>query len=355
VSARSDLPSVLLVDDRPENLLALEAVLASLPCRLVSVTSGQEALRRLLHDDFALILLDVQMPELDGFETAEYIKRRRKTRAIPIIFVTAISKERHHVFRGYETGAVDYVFKPYDPQLLRAKVQVFLELYEATRAVQRSEELLRATFDSAPIGMARLDEHATIEQVNQALTGVLGMREGALLGRPFDSVCHPDDVGLDETQRRDLLLGRLATYEVEKRLTSAGGEQIDALLSFSVAREEDGSLRALLVQVQDIRERKAAQRRSRSSCASRPPARRPRRPPSASGSSARSPTRRWRRSRSTTCSPSCWPASPRSSASTAPRWCSRRRARATWSSTRPARPPRSSRSTGRTSTVSRRG
>ena len=138
VSPLGETPNVLLVDDRPENLLALEAVLAPLPCKLVSVTSGQEALRRLLHDEFALILLDVQMPDLDGFETAEYIKRRRKTRAIPIIFVTAISKERHHVFRGYETGAVDYVFKPYDPQLLRAKVQVFLELHEATRAVHRS-------------------------------------------------------------------------------------------------------------------------------------------------------------------------------------------------------------------------
>ncbi len=260
MSTRSDLPSVLLVDDRPENLLALEAVLASLPCRLVSVTSGQEALRRLLHDDFALILLDVQMPELDGFETAEYIKRRRKTRAIPIIFVTAISKERHHVFRGYETGAVDYVFKPYDPQLLRAKVQVFLELYEATRAVQRSEELLRATFDCAPIGMARLDENGTIEQVNRALTGVLGLREGVLLGRPLDSICHPDDVGVDADERRDLLLGRLPTYEVEKRLVSAGGEEIHAQLSFSVAREDDGALRALLVQVQDIRERRAAQK-----------------------------------------------------------------------------------------------
>ena len=152
---RSDQPNVLLVDDRQENLLALEAVLAPLNCRLVSATSGQEALRRLLHDDFALILLDVQMPELDGFETAEYIKRRRKTRNIPIIFVTAISKERQHVFRGYETGAVDYVFKPYDPELLRAKVRVFLELYEANRAVHRSEELLRATFEFAPIGMAR--------------------------------------------------------------------------------------------------------------------------------------------------------------------------------------------------------
>src|SRR3712207_9209790 len=106
LSLHDALPIFLLVDDRPENLLALEAVLAPLPCKLVSVTSGQEALRRLLHDEFALILLDVQMPELDGFETAEYIKRRKRTRAVPIIFVTAISKERHHVFRGYETGAV---------------------------------------------------------------------------------------------------------------------------------------------------------------------------------------------------------------------------------------------------------
>jgi PAS domain S-box-containing protein len=250
---------VLLVDDRPENLLALEAVLAPLDCRLVSVTSGQEALRRLLHDDFALILLDVQMPDLDGFETAEYIKRRRKTRAIPIIFVTAISKERHHVFRGYETGAVDYVFKPYDPQLLRAKVQVFLELYEATRAVHRSEEMLRATFDCAPIGMARLDEAGSMEQVNQALPRMLGVREGSLLGRPFESLVHPDDLAIDATERRKLLAGRIASYEVEKRLLAVGGEEIPAQLSFSIAREDDGTLRAQLVQVQDVRERRRAQ------------------------------------------------------------------------------------------------
>ena len=106
---------ILLVDDRPENLVALEAVLAPLGCRMVTATSGSEALKCLLDDEFAVILLDVQMPDLDGFETAEYIKRRRKTRAIPIIFVTAISKERHNVFRGYETGAVDYVFRPGNP------------------------------------------------------------------------------------------------------------------------------------------------------------------------------------------------------------------------------------------------
>ena len=257
--ARSDLPAVLLVDDRPENLLALEAVLAPLSCRLVTASSGHEALRRLLHDEFALILLDVQMPELDGFETAEYIKRREKTRAIPIIFVTAISKERHHVFRGYETGAVDYVFKPYDPQLLRAKVQVFLELYEATRQVRRSEELLRATFDFAPIGMARLDERGTIQEVNRALCEILGMREGVLLGRTLASLTHPEDVEKDAGERRDLLRGRRGRYEVDVRLVDAGGGDVEACLSFSVARDEDNRLRALLVQVQDMRERRRAE------------------------------------------------------------------------------------------------
>ena len=258
---KRDMPAVLLVDDRPENLLALEAVLAPLPCRLVTAASGQEALRRLLHDEFALILLDVQMPELDGFETAEYIKHREKTRAIPIIFVTAISKERHHVFRGYETGAVDYVFKPYDPQLLRAKVQVFLQLYEATRQVRRSEELLRATFDFAPIGMARLDEHGAIQQVNRALCQILGMREGMLLGRTLDALTHPDDVGADAKLRGELLAGRRGRYETDVRLVDASGADVEATLSFSVARDdEDGELRALLVQVQDIRERRQAER-----------------------------------------------------------------------------------------------
>src|SRR5687767_4786630 len=257
---RSELPAVLLVDDRAENLLALEAVLAPLPCRLVTATSGQEALRRLLHDEFALILLDVQMPELDGFETAEYIKRREKTRAVPIIFVTAISKERNHVFRGYETGAVDYVFKPYDPQLLRAKVHVFLELYEATRAVRRSEELLQATFDFAPIGMARLDADGAIQQVNRALCEILGMREGVLLGRTLESLTHQEDQGKDAEERRDLLAARRGRYEVEVRLCDAKGSDVEACLSFSVAREEDGTLRALLVQVQDMRERRQAER-----------------------------------------------------------------------------------------------
>ena len=121
--------NILLVDDRPENLLALEAVLEPLGQNLIKAASGEEALKRLLNDDFAVILLDVQMPGMDGFETAELIKAREKTRHIPIIFLTAISKDPHHALRGYSVGAVDYIFKPFDPEVLRSKVGVFIDLY----------------------------------------------------------------------------------------------------------------------------------------------------------------------------------------------------------------------------------
>ncbi|MFI7657181.1 PleD family two-component system response regulator, partial [Streptomyces albidoflavus] len=105
---------ILLVDDRPENLLALEAILSALDQTLVRASSGEEALKALLTDDFAVILLDVQMPGMDGFETAAHIKRRERTRDIPIIFLTAINHGPHHTFRGYAAGAVDYISKPFE-------------------------------------------------------------------------------------------------------------------------------------------------------------------------------------------------------------------------------------------------
>jgi len=134
---------ILLVDDRPENLLALEAILGSLNQELVRADSGEAALKRLLTDEYAVILLDVQMPGLDGFETATHIKRREKTKNVPIIFLTAISNEPHHAFRGYAAGAVDYLAKPFDPWVLRAKVSVFIELHEKSRRLGEQAELLR--------------------------------------------------------------------------------------------------------------------------------------------------------------------------------------------------------------------
>jgi PAS domain S-box-containing protein len=141
------LTKILIVDDKPENLLTLEAILEPL-CRkrnteIVRALSGDEALKHLLNDEFALILLDVQMPGIDGFETAAYIKERPRSRHIPIIFVTAINKDQQHVFKGYSAGAVDYISKPFDPDILISKVTVFIELFQKTEQVRLQAELLR--------------------------------------------------------------------------------------------------------------------------------------------------------------------------------------------------------------------
>jgi CheY-like chemotaxis protein len=141
---------ILLVDDRHENLVALEAILSSLNQTLVTVKSGEEALKALLVDEFAVILLDVVMPGMDGFETASHIKRRPKTRDVPIIFLTAASAEPDHAFRGYAAGAVDYISKPFDPWVLRAKVAVFVELYAKNQQLQEQAELLRSQLGAGP-------------------------------------------------------------------------------------------------------------------------------------------------------------------------------------------------------------
>ncbi|MFJ5933896.1 two-component system response regulator [Streptomyces sp. NPDC093071] len=143
---------ILLVDDRPENLLALEAILSALDQTLVRASSGEEALKALLTDDFAVILLDVQMPGMDGFETAAHIKRRERTRDIPIIFLTAINHGPHHTFRGYAAGAVDYISKPFDPWVLRAKVSVFVELYMKNCKLREQAALLRLQLEGGESG-----------------------------------------------------------------------------------------------------------------------------------------------------------------------------------------------------------
>ncbi|MCW2990772.1 MAG: SpoIIE family protein phosphatase, partial [Solirubrobacterales bacterium] len=222
---------------------------------LTSVTSGEDALKQLLNEDFAMVLLDVQMPGMDGFETAELIKGRERTRNVPIIFVTAISKERHHVYRGYSSGAVDYVFKPYDPAVLRSKVAVFLELHAASRAATRSEAVMRAAFDHAPIGMARVDLEGRIAEVNQALAGLLGRQPADLRDRLLDDVVHPDDVLADRDRRRALCDGGIGSYEHELRLVSRDGEHVPCDVSFSIARAGDGAPDVIVAQFQDLRER----------------------------------------------------------------------------------------------------
>ena len=140
--AGDDRPGILLVDDMEDNLIALEAVLASLDEPLVRARSGEEALKALLRRRFALVLLDVHMPGMDGFETAANIKRLDQTRDVPIIFLTGADDDAGYAFRGYATGAADFVRKPFDPWVLRAKVRVFLELAELRHEVRELRRLI---------------------------------------------------------------------------------------------------------------------------------------------------------------------------------------------------------------------
>lgn len=141
------LPAILVVDDQDNNLVAMEAVFEGEPVELVTASSGAEGLRLMLQRDFALVLLDVQMPELDGFEVAEIVRSNPRTAATPIVFLTALSQEPRYVFRGYESGAVDYLFKPIDPVILRSKVRVFLELERKSRILRESLRLLQEERD----------------------------------------------------------------------------------------------------------------------------------------------------------------------------------------------------------------
>ncbi|MBO2455480.1 response regulator [Actinomadura barringtoniae] len=171
------LPKILLVDDQEENLIALTAILKTVNAVVVPARSGEDALRALMADDFAVILLDVVMPDMDGFETAYHIKRKDRTKDVPIIFLTAARSEPDLAFRGYAVGAVDYLVKPFDPWVLRSKVEIFIELHEQRRRARERSAILTGLFPGASTGLAHgaglvstLNEHmAAVHKAMSAL------------------------------------------------------------------------------------------------------------------------------------------------------------------------------------------
>ncbi|MCA2227679.1 response regulator [Nonomuraea aurantiaca] len=166
-----DRAKILLVDDREENLIALEAILSSLDLVPVRARSGEEALKALLNTEFALILLDVRMPGMDGFETAAHIKRRERTRNIPIIFLTVVDSAPDYAFRGYAAGAVDYLTKPFDPWVLRAKVSVFTELYNMNKRLAEQASMLRERL-SGELPPGAGDQASVLPELSRRLTAV---------------------------------------------------------------------------------------------------------------------------------------------------------------------------------------
>ena len=230
--------NVLLVDDTEENLVALEAILEPLDENLIRAGSGEDALRALLVHDIAVILLDVQMPGLDGFETAALIKQREKTRSIPIIFLTAISKGEHHIFRGYSRGAVDYLTKPFDPDVLRSKVAAFIELHRKNERLRRQEELVserelaqamresearyRALADAMPQIVWTAGPDGKANYYNRRWFEYTGFETGPAQGDEWIRVVHPDDLG-STLERRKETLETGEVFEIEYRFRAADG------------------------------------------------------------------------------------------------------------------------------------
>ena len=216
---REDRVNILMVDDRAENLLALDGILEPLGERLVRAHSGDEALKCLLTDEFAVILLDVQMPGLNGFETAELIKSRERTRYVPIIFLTAISKDEAYVFRGYSVGAVDYMSKPFQPDVLRSKVSVFVDLYRKQQQLKRQERMLR----EAAIREVEL-EHRAQMLAQEA-------RTAQIVGTAMDAIMVLD------ADRRITLFNAAAERMFGWAAADATGAPIDHLISDSTLDE----------------------------------------------------------------------------------------------------------------------
>jgi signal transduction histidine kinase len=202
---------ILLVDDEPKSLFALQQLLATLEQDLMIAQSGEEALRLALKNDFAVILLDVRMPGIDGFETARLIRSRERSRLTPIIFLTAAADEMGSMFRGYEVGAVDYLMKPVVPDVLKSKVSVFVELHRKSERLRESEDKLRRL--AAHLISVREEERAHIareihDELGQVLTGLKmevtwlarRLKEPALIEKT-DSMCRLIDSSVQTVRK----------------------------------------------------------------------------------------------------------------------------------------------------------
>jgi len=264
--------NVLLVDDHPENLLALEAILEGLGQHLVKAHSGEEALRCLLHQDFAVILLDVQMPGMDGFETATLIRNRARSQHTPIIFLTAFSTSESLMFKGYSLGAVDYLFKPVEPDILTSKVSVFVDLFKKTAEVRRqaaqlasvntelreSEQRFRSLSACSPVGIFLTDVEGRCTYTNPRFQAICGFTFEQSLGDGWLQSVHLDD--------RDRIIADWGTWTLTKcdyshefRLQTPEGIIRWVHLRSSPLLSAQGEFLGHVGTVEDITERKQAE------------------------------------------------------------------------------------------------
>jgi PAS domain S-box-containing protein len=281
-----DRPRVLIVDDDERNLLALKTVVEEVADAVVA-SSGEEALRQLLKGEFAVILLDVFMPGIDGYETAKIIREREQTKRIPIVFLSAVNKESAHLLRGYEMGAVDYVFKPVEPVVLRSKVAVFVDLFAKTREIQRKAKQEQQLLDAnlkANAERLRIEKELRMEQQRQAaiieslpiivylepldasprLPQFVSGNFEAVTGFSFEHVKQNPTIWMDRLHDddRERVLAALAartqtgSFSVEYRWRSADGQYKHFLDQSLLLRDAAGKAAEFAGTLMDVTDRK---------------------------------------------------------------------------------------------------
>ncbi|HEV2873548.1 MAG TPA: SpoIIE family protein phosphatase [Thermoleophilaceae bacterium] len=250
---------ILVVDDQADSLIALETVLAPLGHRVMKAASGEEALKRLLERDFAVIVMDVRMPGLDGVETVELIKRRRRNEDVSVIFLTGAGDDGEQVTRGYSAGAIDYIVKPVDPDVLRSKVAVLLELQRKNAELRESEERFRTAFEDAPIGMGLSSLEGRWLEVNASLCDLVGRSPVQLLEQPLWELAHPADRQKERDAWRRLLRDQPRLDQSEKRFMRHDGKVVHALVNVSLTMDGRGAPMGYLWQLVDVTEQRRAE------------------------------------------------------------------------------------------------
>jgi PAS domain S-box-containing protein len=281
--------NILLVDDQPARLLTYEAILQGLEVNCVRAHSGTEALEKLMAQQFAVILLDVQMPDIDGFEVARLVRQHPRLERMPIIFVTGVNVGQLDVLRGYEVGAIDYIAVPVVPEILRSKVAVLIELYQRRAELQRlnaelaaartqladeftrdtadhrrteaalrdSERIFKALVENATVGVARNALDGKFLYANPGFCQMVGYSADELAQMTWQQITHPDELELDLAQARRLIAGEASSYTMEKRYIRKDGGIVWASLHGSFVKSDDMTITAMAVVV-DITERRLA-------------------------------------------------------------------------------------------------